>query len=490
MNDLALMLRPHLSQSEAAPLRRRLGEALKRAVLDGTLAAGSVMPASRVLSQELGIARNTVLHVYEELAAEGYVVADRQGTVVSHLPTAAPRAAAAARRAEQLPPLSRRGAPHALRPDSHAENMAPFMPGVPALDEFPVERWQRHLAQAWKALAADDLAGRGVAGEPVLRSAIAGYLRASRGVRCEPEQVVVTSGTQESLALCAHLLADPGERVWIEDPGYPGAKAAFLDAGLDLVPVPVDAQGMSPPAGWWKQRAPRLVYTTPSHQYPLGVVLSLSRRLALIEGARRSGAWILEDDYDSEFCRGVPLAAMQGLAPDAPVVYLGTFSKTLFPALRLGFMVLPPAAVERMLPALERRLAPGRPVEQEALASFIHEGEFTTHLRRMRKLYAEREEALREALARHRPARAGLSPGRGGIHVAMALPRWVDDRAVVRRAWDLGLAPRALSNYAISPASRLNGLVLGYANVPAARAAELVRQLGAALRLRTFASAE
>ena len=481
MNDLALMLRPHLTQPAAAPMRRRLGEALKRAVLDGTLAAGSVLPASRALSQELGIARNTVLHAYEELATEGYVVADRQGTVVSHLPAAGPKAAAETRRTEQLPPLSRRGAPHGLRPDSHAENMAPFMPGVPALDEFPVERWQRHVAQGWKALEAGDLAGRSVAGEPVLRSAIAGYLRASRGVRCEAEQVVVTSGTQESLALCAHLLADPRDRVWMEDPGYPGAKAAFQDAGLELVPVPVDAEGMSPPAGLWKRRAPRLVYTTPSHQYPLGVVLSLSRRLALIDGARRSGAWILEDDYDSEFCRGVPLAAMQGLAPDAPVVYLGTFSKTLFPALRLGFMVLPPAAVDLMLPALDRRLAPGRPVEQEALASFIHEGEFTTHLRRMRKLYAEREEALRDALARHWPLPCGLSPGRGGIHVAMAMPARRVDRAVVARAWEQGLAPRALSNYAISAGSRFNGLVLGYANVPADRADDLVRRLAAAL---------
>lgn len=477
MNDLALMLRPQLAQPAAAPMRRRLAEAIKRAVLDGTLAAGSVLPASRALSQELGIARNTVLHVYEELATEGYVVADRQGTVVSHLPAAAAQDRAERRRGEQMPPMSRRGAPHGLRPDSHAENMAPFMPGVPALDEFPVERWQRHVAQAWKSLESGDLAGRSVAGEAVLRSAIAGYLRASRGVRCEAEQVVVTSGTQESLALCAHLLADPGDRVWMEDPGYPGAKAALLDAGLELVPVPVDAEGMSPPSALWKRRAPRLIYTTPSHQYPLGVVLSLSRRLALIEGARRAGAWILEDDYDSEFCRGVPLAAMQGLAPDAPVVYLGTFSKTLFPALRLGFMVLPPAAVDAMLPALDRRLAPGRPVEQEALASFIHEGEFTAHLRRMRRLYAEREEALREALARHWPLKLGLSPGRGGIHVAMALPRRRDDRGVVKRAWEQGLAPRALSNYAISAGSGLNGLVLGYANVAAGRADELVRRL-------------
>jgi GntR family transcriptional regulator/MocR family aminotransferase len=333
------------------------------------------------------------------------------------------------------------------------------------------------VAQAWRAVPPAALAGGGAAGAPLLRAAIASYLRASRGVRCEAEQVVVTSGTQESLNLCTQLLADPGDLAWMEHPGYAGARAAFAAAGLQAVPVPVDAQGLAPQAALWKRRPPRLIYTTPSHQYPLGVVLSLTRRLQVIEGARAAGAWILEDDYDSEFCRDVPVSAMQGLVPDAPVVYLGTFNKTMFPALRLGFAVFPQASLDTVLPALEWRLVAGRPVEQEALAAFIHEGDYTAHLRRMRRVYAEREAALRDALQRHWPLPFALSPGNGGIHLAMTLPATVQDHALAQAAWQRGLAPRPLSSYSVGSAEPVNGLVLGYANLQAEDAERLVREL-------------
>jgi len=482
MIDFTLLLRDELAQRvPGQSTRHRLAEALRRAVIDGTLEAGSLLPASRVLARELGLGRNTVLHAYEQLTTEGYVSADRQGTVVCHLARRAPASAARVAQAEPvLPPLARRALPRNL-PPGEDEIPRPFLPGIPAIDQFPLERWRRRVARAWKSVAANTLAGRDVCGEPVLRAAIAGYLRASRGVRCEPEQVVVTSGTQESLTLCAQLLADPGEPVWMENPGYIGASTAFVSAGLELVPVPVDAEGLAPSAALWRRKPPRLIYTTPSHQYPLGVVLSLPRRLALIEQARRAGSWILEDDYDSEFCRGVPMAAMQGLAPDAPVVYLGTFSKTLYPALRLAYVVLPEAAVEAVMPALARRLSPGRVAEQEALAAFIHEGEFTAHLRRMRRLYAERQAALREALHKGWPLPLALSPGEGGMHLALALPPQVPDRDVVLHARARGLEPRALSTYAVGEGMALNGLVLGYANVSAERVRERVRGLAAAV---------
>ena len=486
MIDLGLLLKPRLRTEAAGPVRRRLALALKHAVLDGTLQAATVLPASRVLARELGLGRNTVLHAYEELAAEGYVVADRQGTVVNHLPTtpSTTAATATAQRAAtpRLPRLAARSTLPVPPTETEHENLAPFMPGVPALQEFPLQRWQRRMAQAWRAVPRAALAGGGSAGAPLLRAAIASYLRAARGVRCEAGQVVITSGTQESLALCAQLLADPGERAWMEHPGYAGARAAFAAAGLRTVPVPVDAQGLAPPPGLWKRSPPRLIYPTPSHQYPLGVVLSLTRRLEVIEGARAAGAWILEDDYDSEFCRDVPLSAMQGLVPDAPVVYLGTFNKTLFPALRLGFAVFPQAALDTLLPALDWRLVAGRPVEQEALAAFIHEGDYTAHLRRMRRLYAEREAALREALQRHWPLPMALSPGNGGIHLAMTLPANQPDDAVVRAAAQRGLAPQALSRYAVAPARPVNGLVLGYANLAAAQADASVIALAQAVR--------
>ena len=482
MIDLGLLLKGRLDAADARPLRRRLAAALKQAVLDGTLGAASVLPASRVLARELGCGRNTVLHAYEELAAEGYVLADRQGTVVSHLPTAAAAAAPGPSRPSRvagprLPPLSARSALHMPPSESERENLAPLMPGVPALADFPLRRWQRRVAQAWRAVPVPSLGGGGSAGAPVLRTAIAAYLRAARGVRCDPEQVVITSGTQESLVLCAQLLADAGDRAWMEHPGYVGASAAFAAAGLQAVAVPVDAQGLAPPPALWQRSPPRLIYATPSHQYPLGVVLSLPRRLALIESARAAGAWILEDDYDSEFCRGVPLSAMQGLVPDAPVVYLGTFNKTMFPALRLGFAVFPQASLDTVLPALDWRLVAGRPVEQEALAAFIQEGDYTAHLRRMRRLYAEREQALREALRRHWPLPFALSPGHGGIHLAMTLPAGVPDQALVRAAWQGGLAPRPLSAFSIGGAEPVNGLVMGYANVAAGAADRVVAAL-------------
>jgi GntR family transcriptional regulator/MocR family aminotransferase len=481
MIDLALMLKPRLAAPDPRPMRQRLAGALKHAVLDGTLKAASMLPASRVLARELGCGRNTVLHAYEELAAEGYVIADRQGTVVSHLPTGTPSTMPRAA-VPRLPALSGRSALQVPAIETEQENLAPFMPGVPALAEFPLQRWQRRVAQAWRAVPAAALAGGGPGGAPVLRAAIAAYLRAARGVRCDPEQVVVTSGTQESLGLCAQVLADPGERAWMEHPGYAGARAAFSAAGLRTVPVPVDAQGLAPPAALWKRSPPRLIYTTPSHQYPLGVVLSLPRRLALIDSARTAGAWILEDDYDSEFCRDVPLSAMQGLVPDAPVVYLGTFNKTMFPALRLGFVVFPQASLDAVLPALDWRLVTGRPVDQEALAAFIHEGDYTAHLRRMRRLYAERERALRDALQRHWPLPFVLSPGNGGIHLAMTLPADVPDQVLVRAAWQHGLAPQPLSRYSVAGAAPVNGLVLGYANLDVKDAYAAVMALAQAVR--------
>jgi GntR family transcriptional regulator/MocR family aminotransferase len=478
MIDFTLQLRAELTARGRTPLRRALANALRRAVADARLAAGTVLPASRMLAQELGIGRNSVLQAYEQLATEGWLVADRQGTLVAAIGTAPPSAAAPA--PPPLPTLARRAATWGDAVDDD-ETPRPFLPGVPALAEFPIERWRRRVAQAWRALPQGALAGRDVGGEPVLRAAIAAHLHAARGVRCGPDQVVVTSGTQESLALCAQLMADPGERAWVEHPGYLGASTALASAGLELVPVPVDALGMAPTPALWRRSPPRLVYTTPSHQFPLGVALGLSRRRALLHQARAAGAWILEDDYDSEFCRGVPMAAMQGLQPDAPVVYLGTFSKTLYPALRLAYMVLPRAALASVLPALARRLPSGRTAEQEALAAFLHEGEFAAHLRRMRRLYAQRHEALRAALQREWPVPLQLSPGEGGMHLALALPAHVPDLRVVALARAKGLEPRALSTHSIGRAPPFNGLVLGYANVPAEHADRLASLLAEAV---------
>ncbi len=310
------------------PRQRLLHECLRWAIRDGTLAPGTRLVATRTLAADLGVARNTVLYAYEQLASEGFVVPDKRGTVVATLATGTPRRKAApvpqaglARRAQNLRHVS-----------NGASDGLPFVPGVPDLASFPLVLWRRLLDRAWRGLSPAQLNYSDPAGEPVLRAAIADHLRAARGVVCEAHQVFITDGSQSTLDLCARACADEGDTVWIENPGYGGALAAFRAAGLVIEGIPVDEEGMAPAAQDWRTRRPRLIYATPSHQYPVGTVLSLARRMALIDGARACGALIVEDDYDSEFRHdGPPLAAMQGLAPDSPVLYCGTFSKTMFP---------------------------------------------------------------------------------------------------------------------------------------------------------------
>lgn len=482
MTDLTLLLDRRLMrarQPTTVPRQRRLYELLRQAILEGRLLAGSALPASRVLALDLGIARNSVIHAYEQLAAEGYVQTSRQGTFVAVLPnrSSSSQVADMAQGAQALPAQLSERVRSFNRRRTAEQDMLPFMPGIPALDAFPVRTWRRLLQGAWNDPDPALLSYRPAVGEPELRQAIATHVRAARGVVCEVEQVIVTAGTQDSLDLCAHAFADPGQRAWIEHPGYGGARVAMQAAGLRVVPVPVDGQGIVPEQALWRRQPPRLIYTTPSHQYPLGSVLPLARRLALIEQARAAGAWILEDDYDSEFRHdGPPLAAMQGLVPHAPVIYLGTFSKSMFPALRLGFMVVPVALVDRLQGVLGDLVRRGQAAEQIALAAFINEGHFTQHLRKMRPLYAQRQAALRDALARHWPWPGEVLGGACGLHLALTLPPEVPDVMAAEAALKKGLSPRPLSVYGTGGEPR-NGLVIGYANLPAEQVDTRVKQL-------------
>lgn len=326
--------------------QQRLYACLRTAILSGQIEEGTRLAPSRTLAEELGIARNSVLYAYEQLAAEGFVLSRRQGTVVARVglqqtPTPAPEAA---------PELSRR-VKDLERPRGGMDDLLPFLPGTPALDEFPLAQWRRCMERGWRRIGPGQMGYGPVEGNVALRQAVAEYLRVSRGVRCDATQVFITDGTQNSLDMCARTLADAGDTAWIENPGYYGARAALQAADMRLMPISVDVDGLAPREEDWRDTPPRLIYITPSHQYPLGAVMSLERRLSLIQHARAAGAWIIEDDYDSEFRHtGAPLSAVQGLTENAPVIYLGTFSKMLFPALRLGYMVVPPALV----PALKK----------------------------------------------------------------------------------------------------------------------------------------
>lgn len=452
--------------------QQRLYRLLKQAIVDGRLGAGLRLPASRRLAVDAGMARNCVLHAYQQLLAEGFLVADRGGTRVARLP-AAPTLAPSAPVAGVL---SRRAA--ALSASARGEPTLPFAPGVPDLNAFPWPLWSRLLQDAWRAVGARHLAYAEVGGEPVLRQAIASFLGARRGVVCTAEQVFILPGAQAALDACARLLADPGDLAWVEEPGYPVARNTLLAAGLTVQPVPVDGQGMAAPDALWRQRPPRLLHLTPSHQYPGGSVLALERRLAFLARLVPGEHWLIEDDYDSEFSHARPLPAIQGLRPEALVVYLGTFSKLLYPGLRIAYLVLPRWAVDGFGQALGELHRGGQAVEQRALARFLDSGRLTRHLRTMAPIYRARQQALREALVRHFPG-ARIAGGDAGLHLVLHLPGRAPDVAIVAAAAGQGVAARALSRYSANGPGD-NGLVLGYGMAEAAIIPQLVRRLSVA----------
>ncbi len=459
----------------ALPRQQLLYQRLRAAIVDGRLAPGLRLPASRALAEELGIARNTVLFAYEQLAAEGCLVADRHGTRVATLAGAgrSPVRAGAA----SLPGLARR-AVAALQPEAGADDDAALLaPGLPELGAFPFRAWRASLERAWRAATPRQLGYAPHGGEPALRAALAEHLTILRGFAVRAEQVVITGGTQAGLDLCARLLADAGDTAWVENPGYPAARTALGLAGLVLHAVAVDAEGLAPDVADWQAHAPRLILLTPSHQYPTGRVMSLARRLAVLDGARAAGAWVVEDDYDSEFRRGSPaLPALYGLQADAPVVYAGTFSKTLYPGLRIGYLVVPEALAADFVRAAGQATRPGHGIEQAALADFIRRGHYTAHLRRIRRRYERRQAALRDALARQPGPEVAITGGEAGLHLTLWLPPELPDTAIARRAAALGLGVRPLSRYALPPMA-CNGLVLGYGNLDEGQAMEAVRRL-------------
>ncbi|WP_432239171.1 PLP-dependent aminotransferase family protein [Herbaspirillum robiniae] len=495
-----------LATGPGAPSRQQqLLARFKQAILGGQLAAGGRLPSSRALCEELQVSRNTVLAVYEQLVAEGYALADRQGTRVAPLAHASGAAPASHALKTSHPAPAAQVAPGAAKqrvgaagasgrqsrrvstmtPTRDAgDRSLPLTPGMPALNRFPVNAWLRAQERALKQAPSHVLGYGDPLGEPALREAIAQYLRVARGVRCEASQVVVTEGAQGALSLCVRLFSNPGETAWMEDPGYGGVRAAFHSGDLKMVSMPVDGDGIVIPERLWRTRPARLVHVTPSHQYPTGAVLSLARRLELIARAREAGSWIIEDDYDSEFRhRGHPVPAMQGLLPDAPVLYVGTFSKTMFPALRIGFLVLPESAGEGAWPALAEMLRGGHRLEQLALAEFIACGQFSRHLGRMRRLYRDRQQALREALAQNLDVPHEVQGGDGGLHLTARLPLRYEDTAISAAARAAGMNVGALSSFSSARRQAAsNGLVIGYGNTQEEQFAALVRRLAKIVR--------
>jgi GntR family transcriptional regulator/MocR family aminotransferase len=466
------LLLPHFHPR--LPQQRRLYEAAKAAIHQELLAASSKLPSSRDLARDLGISRNTVIAAFEQLAAEGYVTSHAgSGTFVANLEErmisadAEDHAPSAPAGSVQSTLLSRRGTGIATFAAGARYEIQPFAPGDADFSSFPFKLWQRLQNRVWREVRPDMLDYSQSGGYLPLRQAITEYLRLSRSVKLSVEQVMITAGTQQSLDLCAQLLADAGDAVWVEDPCYWGARGVFQARDLTLHPITVDADGMALSAADLKTN-PRLIYVTPSHQYPTGVVMSLARRRALLDVAAHKSAWIIEDDYDSEFrYTGHPLASLQGLDSHR-VLYMGTFSKVLYPGIKIGYLVVPPALTESFKVALYALQRPGQLMLQAALADFMSLGHFTTHVRKIRQIYGARRELLRRTLVMHLGAKLSrsvtISKEESGLHLVVELPGRVDDVALEKLAAESGMQVRALSTYYLAPPLR-RGLLVGYAYV-------------------------
>lgn len=456
-----------LDRAAAEPAYRQLYRRISAAVLDGTLAEGERLPSARALASQLGLARGTVEAAYGQLAGEGYIQGrGAAGTFVA--PVAIPAAAVPA------------PAPRAARPAAPDGGPLPFQMGLPALDAFPRKLWTRLAARQAHALSPLGLVARDPAGIAPLRQAIARYLAVARGIAVPPEHVIVTAGFQGALGLITRVLDVADQPVWMEEPGYFLARAGLVAAGARVVQVPVDAEGLDVAAGMALAPTARLALVSPSHQSPLGMALSLPRRLQLLDWAASRDGWIVEDDYDSEFRYvGRPLPPLKSLDRAGRVLYVGTFSKTLFPGLRLGYLVAPPQLTQRIA-EIAALLGPLPAADAQAtLAAFLAEGHFGRHVRRMRQLYARRRAALAVELEKAFGAdRVAL--GAGGMQILLRLDGAVDDLAMAEACRAAGLGPSPLSRAYAGPARR-QGLLLSFTNLAPEQAPAMVQRLARAL---------
>jgi GntR family transcriptional regulator / MocR family aminotransferase len=464
------------------PAFRWLYSALRADILEGRLRPGSRLPATRDLAAQYRLSRGTVVSAFDELKSEGYLQGSRgSGTYISNvLPEHLLQVQASQRLAVRKQP-PRRLSDYAARvqPFSNLESRPTraFRANLPALDLFPTKIWTRIAERRLRRLSIPQLLGCDTLGYLPLRDAIADYLNTSRGTQCKAEQVMIVSGTQEALDLAGRLVLNSGDPVYMEEPGYPGASLAFEALGAKICAVPVESEGMELPGA----RKAKLVYATPGHQFPLGTTMSLARRLQLLEWARRSCALIFEDDYDSEFrYTGRPIPALQGLDQEGLVLFAGSFSKVLFPSLRLGYLVLPPDLIERFAAAktVLNRHAP--PFEQTVLCDFIVEGHFARHLRRMREVYAERLSVLTESARQKLKGLLELSKVEAGLQTVGWLQQGIDSQAAKRAAAARKVEVTPLRAYSRGPLRR-EGLQLGFAAVNAQEIKRGVQQLALAL---------
>ncbi len=481
-----------LEKNIATPLHIQLYEHIRRDILQGRLRPGQKLPASRSLAASLHVSRNTVTLAFDQLMIEGYLQG-RTGSgtfVADQIPEELLHSSATP---ISLKPLTRQKLNKVLpqyglnenllgRNKSH-ESIAPFQTATPAFEAFPYRVWASLASKVYRDMSHLPLSYNEAAGYYPLREAIAEYLRIARAVQCEADNILITTGSQQGLNMVAEVLMHSGEEMWIEDPGYHGARTAFMKAGAKLCPVPVGTQGINIDYGIQHFPHAKLVYLTPSHQYPLGGTLPLSERLKLLQWAYRKKVWILEDDYDSELrYNGRPVASLYGLDEGKRVLYLGTFSKVLYPALRIGYLVLPtPELFDLFTSAKAMMDRQNSIIEQVILAEFIRGGHFARHIRRMRVLYQEKQKNLLDASSQYLSDLLMLEPSDAGMHLVGWLPAPVSDQLASQYAakWDVIAHP--ISDYTIQHKVR-SGLLLGYTSSSESEIQQGVRRLATALQ--------
>jgi|SRR5215813_1327484 len=476
-----------LDSNSRTPMYRQLYEWFRSAILAGQLRPGQRVPSTRSLAEELKVSRIPVSSAYEQLQAEGFfetftgagtcVAESIPGKSLIAFDARRPGSSRQASHHKARRTLSRRVKSMRIEPQPWLNHLGAFRVSLPALDYFPGGVWSRLLNRHSRNQTRQLMAYGDAMGYWPFREAIAEYVGAVRAVRCEPSQVLITTGSQQGIQLSAHVLLDVRAEVWFEDPGYPGARQALRMADAQIVPVPVDHEGLNVEEGMRRAPGARALYITPSHQYPLGMTMSVSRRMVLLDWAARSGAWIIEDDYDSEFRFGAhPIPSLQGLDTRDRVIYVGTFSKVMFPALRLGYIVVPKDLAQAFAVARDATDQFSSSLYQAVMTDFIREGHFARHIRRMRMLYGARRTALVEAIRNHMGDKLQVIGAEAGMHLVALLQPGKNDTAIAGKAAEMGMSIMPLSSCYLGRAGK-SGLILGYGGTEAQQIQHGIRKL-------------